>query len=451
MSRYFIFAIVSLSILLNAIGSTAISVAFPVITSSFDASLVLAGWVLSIYQIVATTAMVLAGKAGDIFGGKPAFLVSLSVFIIGSLLCAIAPNIQFLIVSRFIQAIGGGSFMPLAAKIVADEFPRARQTAIGLFSTIFPIGFIIGPNLGAWMVDSFGWRSIFWLNIPLGAIAFIASIFLLRSGKREKGHIDLAGASLFTGSLFAFIGAFSQMGNSTDKPSWVIPGLLFVVAVILIIAFIRHEGKNKNPIIDPQVLKERPFIAANIYNFIYGVCIFGTMSFVPLYTVCVYGMSILESGLILSARSVGMIVASPVTSIFLTRWGYRWPMLIGTAAIVLSLCLLGIESPGINILGFQLSSTTFLILIMLLAGIGMGVAAPAANNACIELMPDRVATIFGVRGMFRQSGGAISIAITSVLLHNITDMTHGFALVFFGLALVMTLISPSIFAMPKAP
>jgi len=449
MSRYFVFAVVSLSLLLIAISGTAISVAFPVITSSFGASLILAGWVLSVYQLVATAAMPLAGKAGDIFGGKLTFMVSLSVFTVGSLLCAVAPNIQFLIASRFIQGIGGGSFLPLAAGIVADEFPRARQQAIGLFTSIFPIGQIIGPNLGGWMVHAFGWRSIFWFNIPLGAIAFIASAFLLKSGQREEGHMDLVGASLFTGSLFAFISGLSGMGSSKDESSWVISGLLLVTSVILIIAFIRHEGKSKNPIIDLQILKEKPFIAANIYNFIYGACIFGLMSFVPLYAVSVYGMSTLESGLILTPRSVGMMAASTVTSIFLTRWGYRWPMLIGTITIVLSLCLLGVESPGINVLGIQLSSTALLVVIMLLSGIGMGVAAPAANNACIELMPQRVATITGVRGMFRQSGGTISIAVTSLLLENIADMAHGFALVFFGLAAIMVITTPLVFAMPK--
>jgi len=450
-SRYFVFAVVSLSLLLIAISGTAISVAFPVITSSFGASLILAGWVLSVYQLVATAAMPLAGKAGDIFGGKLTFMVSLSVFTVGSLLCAVAPNIQFLIASRVIQGIGGGSFLPLAAGIVADEFPRARQQAIGLFTSIFPIGQIIGPNLGGWMVHAFGWRSIFWFNIPLGAIAFIASAFLLQSGQREEGHMDLVGASLFTGSLFAFISGLSEMGSSKDESSWVISGLLLVTSVILIIAFIRHEGKSKNPIIDLQILKEKPFIAANIYNFIYGACIFGLMSFVPLYAVSVYGMSTLESGLILTPRSVGMMAASTVTSIFLMRWGYRWPMLIGTITIVFSLCLLGVESPGINVLGIQLSSTALLVVIMLLSGIGMGVASPAANNACIELMPQRVATITGVRGMFRQSGGTISIAVTSLLLENIADMAHGFALVFFGLAAVMVITAPFVFAMPKGP
>jgi len=449
-TKYVVFAVTSLSFLLVAISGTTVSVAFPIITSSFNVSLILAGWVLSVNQLAATAIMPLAGKAGDIFGGKLTFLISIAVFTIGSLLGAIAPNIEFLIAARFIQAIGLGSFLPLGTAIVSAQFPQARQQAIGLFTSIMPIGMIIGPNIGGWLVDAFGWRSVFWLNIPLGIIVFIASFFLLRPGKREEGKLDLAGAGLFTGSLSAFLIALSQMGSTHSESSWIVSGLLLATAIVLMVVFIRHEGKIKNPIIDLQVLKERPFLAANMFNLLYGISVLGFMSFIPLYATSIYGMSTLESGLILTPRSVGTMAASIVTSISLPKWGYRGPMLFGTGIMVLSLFLLGIELTGINVLGIHLSGTMILLTIMFLSGVGMGVTAPAANNACIELMPNRIATITGVRGMFRQSGSAISIAVTSLILQNFRDMNHGFTVVCFGLAAIMVITTPLIFAMPKA-
>ncbi len=454
MSRYFIFVAVSLSLLLSAISGTAISVAFPVLTSSFDASLVLAGWVLSIYQLVNTAAMPLAGKAGDIFGKKAIFVTCLILFTVGSLLCAVAPNIQLLIVSRFIQGMGGGGFMPIATGIVAEAFPKSRHQLIGFLTSILPIGQIIGPNVGGWLVSAFGWRSVFWFNVPLGIITLVISAFLLKPSVREKGHIDLTGAGLFTGSLFALLTGLSQMGSSSDSESTLSrtsSGLLLATGVALMFILIRHLRRAKDPIIDWQVLRQKPFLAANIYNLIFGACVFGILSFIPLYAVSVYGMSTIESGLILTPRSVGMMIASMVTSIFLVRWGYRRPIIVGTAMLVVSLFLLGIESGGIDLLGIQIGSTVLLIGIMFLSGVGMGVAAPAANNACIELMPNRIASISGVRGMFRNSGGAISIAVTSLLLHNIGDMARGFTIAFFGLAIVMLIVSPLIFAMPKGP
>jgi len=449
-TKYVVFTVTSLSFLLVAISGTTVSVAFPIITSSFNVSLILAGWVLSVNQLAATAIMPLAGKAGDIFGGKLTFLISIAVFTVGSLLGAIAPNIEFLIAARFIQAIGLGSFLPLGTAIVSEQFPDARQQAIGLFTSIMPIGMIIGPNIGGWLVDAFGWRSVFWLNIPLGVIVFIASFFLLRSGKREEGQLDLVGAGLFTGSLSAFLIALSQMGSNHGGTSWILPVLLFAIAIVLIVVFIRHEGKIKNPIIDLQVLREKPFLAANMFNLLYGISVLGFMSFIPLYATSVYGMSTLQSGLILTPRSVGTMAASIVTSIFLPKWGYRGPILFGTGMMVLSLFLLGVESTGINMLGIKLSGTMILIAIMFLSGVGMGVTAPAANNACIELMPNRIATITGVRGMFRQSGSAISIAVTSLILQNFRDMNDGFTVVCFGLAAIMVITTPLVFAMPKA-
>ena len=448
MSRYFVFVTVSLALILSAMSSTAVAVAFPVITSSFDTSLILAGWVLSIYQLVLTAAMPVAGKASDVFGRKNVFLFCLGLFSVGSLLCAIAPNIQLLILFRVIQAIGGGGFMPSAAGIVSDEFPKARQQAIGLFTSIFPIGQIIGPNLGGWLTTVFGWRYIFWFNMPLAAVILVGSTLLLHSEQRKESSIDLTGAGLFTGSIFAFMMALSQLGDIQTDISWALVGPLFVLSIILMFAFLRHEAKVPNPIIDPVVLQHRPFLAANIYNFVLGACYFGISSLAPLYAVSVYNMSVLASGLILTLKAIGMMFTSTVTSILLVRWGYRRPMLIGTAGIILTLVFLGLESPDISILGITVGGTVLVLAILGLAGAAMGMTAPAANNACIELMPHRVATITGIRGMFRQTGGAISISVATLTLQNIGDMARGFQIVFFGLAIIMLIIMPVIFLMP---
>jgi EmrB/QacA subfamily drug resistance transporter len=450
MSNYLVFAVVSLVLLMGGISGTSVAVAFPVITSSFNAPLVLTGWVLSAYQLMVTIAMPLGGKASDAFGRRPTYMFFLSLFIVGSLLSAIAPNIELLIFFRFIQGIGGGGFMPSSAGIVAERFPHARQQAIGFFSSILPIGQIIGPNLGGWLVTVFGWRSIFWFNVPIGLIALIASAVLLRDQRGDKRQMDMAGAGLFIGFLFALLVGLSSMGNIETAMSWVLVGLLFIVSAIFMILFIRHEGKAQDPIIDLKILREKPFAAANIFNFIYGFCIFGILPFVPFYAVSVYSMSTLESGVILTPRSIGTIIMSAVVSVSLVRWGYRWPMIIGNIFIAISLLLLGSEFSGIDMLGVQSSSLVLLLLIMATCGLGIGVVAPAANNACIELMPQRVATIMGIRGMFRQSGGAIGVALTSLLLHNIGDLALGFRIVFYSVALLMLMVIPVIFAMPRS-
>ena len=184
MRRYIIFSVISLALVMYAINSSAVAVAFPVLISDYNISLVLAGWVLNAYQLASTIVMPLAGKVSEALGRKSTFMACTLLFTVGSMLCAVAPNIDLLIGFRVIQAIGGGSFLPCAAGIVNDEFPEARQRFIGLFSSIFPIGMIIGPNLGGWMIEAFGWRSIFWFNVPLGIVVLVLSQLLLYSGEK---------------------------------------------------------------------------------------------------------------------------------------------------------------------------------------------------------------------------------------------------------------------------
>jgi len=214
--------------------------------------------------------------------------------------------------------------------------------------------------------------------------------------------------------------------------------------------FLRHERKAKDPIIDLEVLKGKPFQAANYFNLIYGVSILGVMSFMPLCATSVFGMSTLASGLILTPRSVGQMLSSVITSMFLPKWGYRWPMLAGTSLATVTLVLLGFEFSGWHIFGINLSGPVLLGAFMFFSGLGSGMVAPASNNACIELMPDRVATITGVRGMFRQIGSAFCIAVSAMVLENFQEMSTGFRVVFFGLAAILVFSIPFIFIMPKS-
>ena len=452
MRRYFIFSVVSLALFLASVNATAVSVAFPVIIPELNASLVLAGWVLSVYQLVAVSAMPLAAQMSEVFGRKSTFMLCVLLFTVGSVLCAVAPNVNLLIVFRVIQAIGGGGFLPSAAGIVSDEFPEMRQRAIGLFTSIFPIGAIIGPNLGGWMVASLGWRSVFWFNVPLGALVLILSWLLLRAGGGNRASgIDLVGATLLAVFLSAFMLALTELGNGRAGIPWMLVSLLIVLSIVSLIVFLRREQTVREPVIELELLRGRPFLGANAYNLVYGACAFGVFSLIPLYAVSIYGMSVFQSGLILTPRSIGMMIASTVTSFFLVRWGYRWPIVVGTLTIVLSLFLLALEPQGINVWRIHLNANVWLLLIMALSGLGIGISAPAANNACIELMPNRVATITGLRGMFRQMGGVISITTTTLLLQGIGNMQRAFSVVFISLALILLLSIPAVFTMPKQP
>jgi EmrB/QacA subfamily drug resistance transporter len=448
MRRYFVFATVSMGLLLSSITVYSGSVALPVITTDLQTSLIMAGWVLSVYSLVRTIAMPLTGKLSEVLGAKNTFVACVALFCVGSVLCALAPNVYLLIAARVFQAIGGGGFMPCAAGIVSETFPENRQRFIGLFTSINPIGMIIGPSLGGWLVEVFGWRSIFWYDVPLGIIVLILAIWLLPTGKKNPStRIDFVGAGLLLGSLTALLTCLTEFGNKSGIP-WVSIIILFVVGVTLMVIFVRWEHRVKEPFIDLGLLKQRPFMAANIYNIIYGACSIGILSLVPLYAVSVYKMSILQSGFLLTPRSLGMIGASTVTAFFLVKWGYRWPIIIGTMAMALGLALLALEPSDMQVLGIHISSTAFLFVIVGLCGIGSGICSPGSNNACIELMPDKVGTIIGIRGMFRQLGSSVGIAFATVIPSVIGDVRRAFFVVFIAAAVLAVLSLPAIFAMP---
>ena len=177
--------------------------------------------------------------------------------------------------------------------------------------------------------------------------------------------------------------------------------------------------------------------------------VFGIFPFIPLYATSVHKLSTLMSGMILTPRSIGVISASAVTSFLLRRWGYRWPMVLGMTIISASTILLGGHGlPLLNKLGTHLGAAEILAVLMLFTGIGIGIALPASNNACIELMPERVATITGLRGMFRYVGGAFGISLITIILHSGSTPESGFRATFisFGLGLLFTI--PLVFLMP---
>jgi MFS family permease len=196
-------------------------------------------------------------------------------------------------------------------------------------------------------------------------------------------------------------------------------------------------------------MKKSFFTQLGLYNMIFGAGVFGIFAFVPLYATSVHKLSTLISGMILTPRSIGIIPASAITSFVLKRWGYRWPMVLGLIIIFLSTILLADQGLQLlRMLGINFGVAETLAILIMVTGIGMGIALPASNNACIELMPEKVATITGLRGMFRGLGGAIGISLITIILHLSSTPGNGFSITFisFGLGLLFTI--PLVFLMP---
>jgi len=450
MRRYLIFISAGLGLLMYSIDSTAVAVAFPNFMRDFDTNVLWAAWTISIYLVAVTSVMPLMGNLSDGYGRKKIFLISLILFTSSSLACGLAPNIYSLVVFRFLQGVGGASFLPTAAGIVSDQFPENRERAIGLFTSIFPIGGIVGPNLGGWMVSQYSWRYIFYINLPIGIGLFFLILILLEDSKiLSRPPIDFVGASFFFGAVLFLMLGLNLIAENFSISSLLLPALFWIASFSFLLLFFRQEKKEPNPILDMALLRSKPFLAANLYNMMIGAGVFGIFPFLPLYATSIHKLSTLVSGMILTPRSLGVMSASAITSFLLKRWGYRWPMILGLTVISLSTILLG--GQGLQLLrtlGAHWGVAEILAILIMFTGIGIGIALPASNNACIELMPEKVATITGLRGMFRYVGGAFGISLITIILHSSSSPANGFKTTFisFGVGLLFTI--PLVFLMP---
>jgi EmrB/QacA subfamily drug resistance transporter len=450
MRRYFIFICAGLGLLMYSIDSTVVAVAFPHFIKDLGTNVLWAAWTISIYLVAVTSVMPLMGNLSDSFGRKKVFLISLILFTASSLACGLASSIYSLVAFRFLQGIGGASFLPTAAGIVNDQFPENRERAIGLFTSIFPIGGIVGPNLGGWIVSQYSWRYIFYINLPIGMTLIALIMILLEESKtHSRPHVDFVGASFFLGAILFLMLALNRLAQGLSGSSLLLSAIFFTLSFSFLYLFFRQEKKDRNPILDLALLRSKPFLAANLYNLIVGAGIMGIFAFIPLYAMSVYKLSTLVSGMILTPRSLAVIPASAVTSFLLKRWGYRQPMILGLIIISLATILLGGQVFQLmSITGISLGVPETLAILIMVTGLGMGIALPASNNACIELMPEKVATITGLRGMFRAVGAAFGISLVPMILHLSSTPARGFRMTFisFGLGLLFTI--PLVFFMP---
>jgi EmrB/QacA subfamily drug resistance transporter len=439
--RWLVFGIVSIGLFMASIDQTIVATALPAIEHDLHAGINWSGWTITIYALGQVIAMPMAGKISDMYGRKKVFAVSAAVFTLASLCCGFAPNMALLLVPRFIQALGGGAFMPSATGIVADHFGPERDRAVGLFTSILPVGGIIGPIVGGVFVSYWSWRGIFLVNVPIG-IALIALTvkFIPSSSARKQSRIDLRGIILLAVLIATAMFGISYLGSGQiPLYSPVFLGSE-AVAVVALCAFVRHSRRDAAPFVPYRLLRGRGFGIMNLINLVYGAAALGFSALVPLYAQDRYHIAPLGAGTLLTARAVGMIAVAGVAAMTLRRTGYRLPMIIGFAVLAGGLVMMSL-SPGI-------SPYAWLAIGAAITGFGMGLSVPASNNASLQLAPDQVAAIAGLRGMFRQSGSIIAVSVTTAIIARSSHPGLVQAHVFVVFAILLIALLPLIRLVP---
>jgi EmrB/QacA subfamily drug resistance transporter len=440
--RYVVFTIVSLALMMASVDQTIVATALPSLQHDLHAQVNWSTWTITVYALGQILVMPLAGKLGDQYGRKKIFLGAAVLFTTASLCCGFASSIYMLIVLRGLQSIGGGAFMPTATGIVSQQFGRERDRAVGLFSSVFPLGGIIGPVLGGLFVTYWSWRGIFLVNVPLGIILISAgAVFIPASSWRRDQRLDVRGVVLLGATLLAAMFGVAILGDgqSPTDPMFLVLECLAVVGLVL---FARHTVRSAAPFISAEFLVGRGFGVMNLINFLFGASVLGFAALVPLYAQQRYGLATLDAGTLLSARGVGAIAAAGLAVALLRRTGYRWPMLIGFSLTAIGLIGMAVSPHG-------LSPYTWLSLAAGLTGIGMGVSTPASNNATLQLAPDQSAAVAGLRGMFRQSGAITAVSLTAAVLARSTHPSLAQAHIFVIFGLIMVAVLPLLLLVPE--
>ena len=449
--RYVVFTIVSLALMMASVDQTIVATALPSLQHDLHAPVNWSTWTITIYALGQILVMPLAGKLGDQYGRKKIFLGAAVLFTTASLCCGFANSIYMLIVLRGLQSIGGGAFMPTATGIVSQQFGRDRDRAVGLFSSIFPIGGIIGPVLGGVFVTYWTWRGIFLVNVPIGLVLLtLGGIFIPHSPRQRDQSLDIRGVLLLGATLLSAMLGLAYLGSaqpgagvvshvSPASPDFLVPEC---VAVVALVAFVRHSARAPAPFISIRFLTGTGFGVMNLLNFLFGSAALGFAALVPLYAHDRYGLRSLEAGTLLTARAVGMIAIAGLAVFLLRRTGYRWPMAAGFSLTAAGLIGMAIAPP-------VLSAYTWLALAAAVCGIGMGVCTPAANNATMQLAPEQAAAVAGLRGMFRQSGAITAVSVTAAVVARSAHPGLAQAHVFEVFAAILILALPLILAVPE--
>jgi EmrB/QacA subfamily drug resistance transporter len=408
--RSLILAICCMSLFIVGIDVTIVNVALPSIQQNFHASVSDLQWTIDAYSLVIACLLMLSGSMADRFGRRRIFQIGLSIFALGSLLCSVAPGLGWLVAFRGLQAIGGSMLNPVALSIIVHTFtdPKERAKAMGIWGSVFGLSLALGPVLGGVLVSGIGWRSIFWINVPIGVAAIaLTQIFVPESKAARARRIDPYGQGIVVMMLGSLTYAIIE-GPNRGWSSPIILGL-FVLSVLSAVALVVTELHRREPLLDVRFFRSAPFSGASVIAVAAFAVLGGFLFLNTLYLQDVRHYSALESGLLTLPMAAMLFIFARVSG-----------HLIGSRGPRLPLALSGVPLAGGALLLTQLTSHTsiyYLIFAYLLIGIGCGlVNAPISNTAMSGMPMDQSGVAGAVASTSRQVGSSLGVAVTGSIV-----------------------------------
>ncbi|MEU9374499.1 MFS transporter [Streptomyces sp. NPDC048255] len=408
--RLLVLGICCTSLFIVSLDNTVLNVALPSMRRDLNASVAGMQWTIDAYTLVLASLLMLAGSTADRIGRRKVFIAGLVLFTLGSLLCSLTPNLEWLIVFRMIQAVGGSMLNPVAMSIITNTFtdPAQRARAIGIWGAVAGISMAAGPLIGGVLVDSVGWRSIFWVNLPVGLLALVLTLrYVPESRAARARRPDPVGQLLVMTSLGTVTYAIIE-APAAGWGSPVITGCV-LVAVASLVALLLYEPRRADPLIDPRFFRSIPFSGATVIAVSAFAGLSGVLFLNTLYLQDVRGLSALDAGLYLLPMAALTFLCAPLAGRLVGSRGPRLPLLIAGVTMAVSGLLFAVFSAE--------TSTPLLFAGYVLFGIGFGmVNAPITNTAVSGMPRSQAGVAAAIASTSRQTGGALGVAIAGAVL-----------------------------------
>jgi EmrB/QacA subfamily drug resistance transporter len=412
--RWWLLAVTSLGALLASLTSGTLVIALPDILRDLHTDLFSLLWIVVGYTIVTTVLVLNAGRLADKFGRARAYMVGMAVFTLASIGCGVAPDAATLILGRVVQGVGGAFMFATSSALVTDAFPRRELgRALGINAMVVGAGLILGPILGGWLT-TFGWRAVFWINVPVGLLGVgLAYLVLVEQARPQRAvSNDWLGSGLYLVALLALTTAMAFGGIYGWTTWWIVGGVILFVVTMPILLWV--ESRVRTPLLDLSLFRDRLFLMGNLTGLLNGVARNGVLFLLVFYLQGAEGKDPVEAGIELAPLAIGLLVLSPISGALADRHGSR---LLATAGmLVTAVGLAGLTTIQVGTPYWQLAIWQLVI------GAGSGLFNSPNTSAVMGVVPAEKRGIgAGMRAMLTSTGFVISIALAIGLVTTSMD------------------------------